>query len=326
MSDHRRQIGFTLLELMISISILAVLMVFSNQSIQNGLRAKLKIHEQVEDMSSVRDALLVMERDINLAYHYRDIETELKTQVQKTGSAPPAGAPPGSPPSPPPQPGQPGQPNPQAAFQAAIAAWTRKDPTRVDPTTQFIGSGDAIHFVTMYSSRMDEETAQADFIKVGYYLSSCRKPGSTGTSSKCLLRSSSPLVEGDITQNGPADILLENITEFKLRYIGASKEDWVSDWNSKEGDGGTINNFPDAVEISLTVTKGNDTKKRKSRCKSSRQCVLPTIHRLRRTELIHEKNYANKKIQSKRHRAAAGDFYDCVGLLFGDGIGLRNQC
>jgi prepilin-type N-terminal cleavage/methylation domain-containing protein len=260
--------GFTLLELMIAISILATLMVFSNQSIQNGFRAKMKLHDQTEDMSSVRDALRVMEKDINLAMHFRDIEMEFKQTVQKSsaGGGPQAQTYPGQPVTPTtPAPGatpQQAQANQQQINQT-LQQWLQQDPDRKDPTTQFVGSSDELHFITMNAPRMSEDIPQADFIKVGYYLSDCKKPGSTGMSTKCLLRSSDPLVETDVTKNGPSTVLLDNVTEFKLRYIGASKQDWVTDWNSKTGDAGTKDNFPDSVEISLTVTKGEGEKKKK---------------------------------------------------------------
>jgi prepilin-type N-terminal cleavage/methylation domain-containing protein len=258
--------GFTLLELLIAISILAVLTVFSNQSIQNAMRAKVKIHDKLQDMSAVRDALRVMERDINLAYHYRDIETEYKELVKKnsqTTQTPPPQQPLGTPLAP-------VQPNPIAAM---ITAWAQKDPDRKDPTTHFIGANEEIHFASMNSAKLSEETPQADFIKVGYYLTECRKPGGSGQSSKCLVRSSDPLIEGDITRNGPATVLLENVGEFKLRYIGKGKQDWVSDWNSKNGDGATKDNFPEAVEISITTSKMNE--KLKVAKKISMQIVAP---------------------------------------------------
>ncbi len=266
----QKQQGFTLLELMIAITILATLMLFSNQSIQNGLKAKVKIQEQVEDMSSVRDALRVMEKDINLAMHYRDIEMEFKQAVQKSGSTTPQSPGVASGTSPGASSGSAGtsgassgQAQAQQMMQASLNQWMAMDPKRRDPTTDFIGSNEEVHFVTMNAPRLSEDIPQADFIKVGYYLSDCKKPGETGHTSKCLLRSASPLVEGDITINGPASVLLENISEYKLRYIGVNKQEWVTDWNSKIGDAGTKGYFPETVEISLAITKGEGDKKKK---------------------------------------------------------------
>ncbi|NJM10486.1 MAG: hypothetical protein HC883_06480 [Bdellovibrionaceae bacterium] len=51
-------------------------------------------------------------------------------------------------------------------------------------------------------------------------------------------------------------MLLENVTEFKLRYLGPGKDDeWVDTWitSDKSGDDTTKNKFPYAVEITLAV-------------------------------------------------------------------------
>lgn len=219
-------------------------------------------------MSEVRDALRVIERDINLAYHYRDIELEYKELVKKgsqtTGQQSQQN---------PQQPGQPAPPPPQNPIAAMITAWSQKDPDRKDPTTHFVGAAEEIHFATMNSARMAEDTPQADFVKVGYYLTDCRKPGNQGNSSKCLVRSYDSLIEGDITKNGPATVLVENINEFKLRYIGKGKQDWVNDWSTKVSDTATKDNFPEAVEISITTLK-TDEKTKKTK-KFSMQVIAP---------------------------------------------------
>jgi hypothetical protein len=158
-------------------------------------------------------------------------------------------------------------------MQAMLQQWLAKDPGRIDPTTQFIGASEQMHFVTMNAGRVSEEQVQADFVKIGYFLVNCHRPGSTSVNSsgKCLMRSEGPLIETDITVDGPRTILLENVTEFKLRYIGGGRTDWVSEWNSKNGDGATQGNFPDSVEISLTTSHGEGTKQKKV----SMQIVAP---------------------------------------------------
>ena len=253
-SDIRMQYGFTMLELLISLGILSTLVVFSNQSIQNALRSKVKLQEKLDNYSIVRDALRVIERDVNMAYHYTDIETEFKNIVKKQTSQMPAG-----------QAGAAQNPTAQQGIQAlssAVTSWTAPDSERKDPTTQFVGAAEEVSFITMGGARMQENEVQADFIKIGYALSNCKRPGAVD-SSKCLFRRASSLAEGDVTKGGASTLLIDNITEFKLRYIGKGKQDWVSDWNSKTGDASIKNKFPEAVEISLTMTKGEGEKKKK---------------------------------------------------------------
>ena len=222
-----KQKGLTLLEVIITLGILSVLFVFSNQSIQNALKSKLKIQNQVDDLGQLRDGLRIMEKDINLAFHYRDVESELQAEIQKISV----------------KPGQ--QPPP-----------TIPKPHRQDPVTQFIGKEDSLYFSSLSASRMVEGTQQADFIRIGYFLTGCKKLNSSPSRGQCLVRSTSPLVEGDPSQTeGDDAVLLENVTEFKLRYIGKGKQDWSSDWNTVSGDGATKNSFPQAVEISITTER-----------------------------------------------------------------------
>lgn len=235
---HSENSGFTLIEVLIVVAILATLTLLSGQSIQQALRSKVKIQKQIDEVSQVRDALKILERDINLAYHYRDFEMEMAKLVQSKGRATTTTLP-NTPPIPP-------DPNDPL---------NRPKPDRVDPTTHFVGKSDSIYFATMNASRISSENAQADFVKVGYYLENCRKPGSDLPSTQCLIRRESILVEGDVTKGGKPVVLLNGIKEFALRYLGEGKQDWVEDWSTVQGDGATKDRFPEAVEVSLAVEK-----------------------------------------------------------------------
>ncbi len=269
----RRQKGFTLIEMLIVLVIMSTLTVLSTQSIQQAIKNKAKLQRQLDDLSQVRDALKVMERDVNLAFHYSDLETELKEAVKKKRvelakngnkqnppNPPPAGQPPPPPPTTPTY--NPNDPNDPL---------NQKSEDRVDPATHFVGHEEEMYFPTLNASRLNEGTQQADFVKVGYILESCKLPGQDKSSKSCLIRKSSPVVEGDITKQDESVILLTDVTEFKLRFFGKGKQDWVKDWDTVQGDAVTKNRFPDAVEISLAVEKGEADKKKKI----SMQIVVP---------------------------------------------------
>ena len=270
------QRGFTLIEVMIVLVIMATLSVLSSQSIQQAIRNKIKLQTQVQDMSEVRDALKVMERDVNLAYHYSDLETELKDMIKKkrtelsksgaTQKTQPGGITtsttttwPGTVP--------PAQYNPNDPNDPLNKTY----PDRIDPVTHFIGHEQEVYFPTLNASRLSEGMQQADFVKVGYLLQSCKRPGQETSSKSCLVRKSSGIVDGDIKKQEDGVVLLTDVSEFKLRYFGKGKQDWTTDWDSFQGEGLAKNRFPDAVEISLTVEKGETDKKKKI----SMQLVVP---------------------------------------------------
>lgn len=244
----------TLIEVLMSLAILSTLAMLAARSIQQAVRAKGKIQGQIDDVSRLRDALRLIERDINLAYHHRDFEKELEDLIKKKSGALPAPGTPGSVPTP-----APGAPTREAE--------------RKDPTTHFVGIEESVSFVTMNNARMVRNQRQADFVEVGYLLRDC-KSADGKRSSKCLWRRASPLVDDDVTLGGDEVVLLENVTEFTLEYIGKGKQDWVKQWRSdKAGDAVTKDNFPQAVKVSLSVQKGEQGKAKKY----SMEIVVP-IH------------------------------------------------
>ncbi|MFZ4402981.1 MAG: type II secretion system protein GspJ [Pseudobdellovibrionaceae bacterium] len=275
----KKQLGFTLIEVLITITILSVLSLLISQSIQQAIRYKIKAQREIDEISRLRDALRLMERDVQLAYHYRDLEKEMEALVTKKPTAKP----------------DPTNPNFTPQFPNA------REAPRMDPVTHFIGQEDSLHFVTSNNSRTVRNSKQADFIEVGYSLKDCQSLGEGGGSSKCLWRRSSSIVDDDVTKGGEAVVLLENLKEFKLRYIGKGKQDWNKDWRTDDGgDGATKNNFPDAVEISITI----DGKKIKGKNKTYQSQLVVPIH------FPNNKNNDDQEGGSNASASAAGATQD----------------
>ncbi len=262
--------GFTLIEMMITISILSVMIILVAQSIQQSIKMKTKVTTQIDEVSHLRDAVRLIQKDINMAYHYRDVEKELSELLAKKSQSQNAN------PNLNPGLGQPGFVNPGMPQQPN--AWQQqqqnREVPRKDPETHFVGNGETLNFVTMNNARTVRNTQQADFIEVGYELKECKSLDPSGGTSKCVWRRSSPWVDLDVTKGGTETVLLENVTEFKFRYMGKGKQDWVSEWRTDQGgDGATKGKFPQAVELSVTVTKKVGSKDRKY----SMQVIVP-IH------------------------------------------------
>lgn len=264
----RKSSGFTMIELMITITILGTLTLLTAQSIQQAVKAKVKLQDQIDDVSRMRDALRLLERDINLAYHYRDLEKEIDQLVKKKpanqqqqqigGTIPPGGQ-------------FPGDPGP-LTNEAQTQQEERREVPRRDPETHWVGTEDSLNFVTMNNARTVRNSRQADFIEVGYSLRDCKSLTEGGGSSKCLWRRSTPYVDLDVTKGGDEVALLEHVTEFKLRYMGKGKQDWATSWRTDaQGDAATKSKFPQAVELSVTVDKKIAGKSKKY----SMQLIVP---------------------------------------------------
>ena len=262
--------GFTLIEIMISVAIMSTLGLLAAQTIKQAINQKKIIQEIVNDTSRLRDGVKIFEKDVQLAYHHRDWEKEI-LDIAKKNKKPATG-----------QPGVPGIAAPATVpvfdSNGNLISTDAVDPTveaqRKDPTTNFVGKENEINFVTMNTGRILKDMPQADFVEVGYSVKVCNS-FATKTSSKCLYRRISPWVDADVTKGGDEFVLIENVTEFALRYMGRGKQDWNKDWRTDgSGDGATKGNFPWLIELSITYQKDPGNIKSK---KHSMQLVIP-IH------------------------------------------------
>jgi len=243
--------GFTLIEVVIAVMILAFLSLFTMQAIQNALKSKTKVQKDIDKNSTLRDALRVMERDINMAFNYRDISIKIYNLAQEERKAA-AGA------------KKTDQPADDKKSDSPPAQ-TKPPETSTDPNqfktkeeyiwTKFIGEPEALSFTSLSNIRMMEDSQISSQAEIGYRLKSCRRRSTQGQSSKCLWRRVSNYIHEDITKEGEETVLLENVTEFKLRYLGpGSEEEWLDTWITDEkGDDRTRNKFPYAVEITLEI-------------------------------------------------------------------------
>lgn len=226
--------GFTLLEILIAVGIFATLSAYVAYAIQNGVKAKVRIQAEIDASSRMRDALKLMEKDINLAYHFLDWEKEVQEIIKKNIKNP-----------------APVQPTNTPAVSEV---------QRLDPTTHFVGKSDSLNFVTMNNAKFQADKKVADFVEVGYELKTC-KSSDGKTNSQCLWRRQSGPVDLDVTVGGERLVLLENLTELKFRYLGEGQTDWKEEWSSLSSNADEKNFFPQAVEISMTTQKDEKAKK-----------------------------------------------------------------
>ncbi len=247
--------GFTLMEVIIAMMIMTFLSLFTAESIRRALKSRSKIQNDIDKATTVRDALRVMERDINMAFNYRDPSIEVYNQAQEARKKANSGNlnTPGSG-------NAPLTPQQQFLLQQQQAAQQQgnaeKYKLKVEKIqTQFIGEAESIHFTSLSNVRLSEDSKTSTQAEVGYRIKSCRRRTTQEQSSKCLWRRVSPYFHEDITKEGTETVLLENVQEFKLRYLGPGRDgEWVDQWSSGPGaDDTTKGHFPYAVEITLEV-------------------------------------------------------------------------
>jgi len=258
-----RNKGFTLIEVLIAITILAILMAFTSRSVSRSVKDKNRLQAEIDRDSQLTNAFRLIERDLSMAFHYRDINSEVEQEIKKKCDAGQCkkpknnsngGAASGS---------TDGQPGEKAADstngQATSGGNTGGTPIKLDfepkqseNFTQFEGSDSSMSFSSLGNIRMYKDSPESHQMEVSYFLAPCRS-FSTGEQVQCLWRRTTPYIDQDITKGGNPTLLLENIKDFKLRYFGEGKQDWVSSWKTGADDTATQSRFPQAVEITLAV-------------------------------------------------------------------------
>ena len=232
--------GMTLIEVMIAMAILAFLSLMTARSIQQGTRSKKKLQSTIDQRTAINNALKIIERDVNLAFHYQDFNYELavatakaRAEAETKRQQEAAKANPGGPPVIPVEP---------------------KIPNKPEKLTHFYGESGEMHFSNLNNVHIRSGVPVSDQQEVGYFLQSCKSILDPDLSGKCLWRRSTPYIDDDITKGGNEIVLIEGVKDFSLRYFGKPKKDFVSSWRTKDSrDALTGNNFPQAVEVTLSL-------------------------------------------------------------------------
>jgi prepilin-type N-terminal cleavage/methylation domain-containing protein len=232
-SSLKNNRGFSLLEILIVTAIMGAIAVIASQAIRGGLQTKKKLDARLRTESMVFDGLRLMATDIEKAFHYQYALYEIDKNSLAAQQPDDDG-------NPPPQTGQ--------INNAPVVP----PPIRL---THFIGKESFMHFTTLNHYRTTANAQESNQIEVGYFVDSC-KSRSKGTSSKCLWRRSSIIVDNDVTRGGDATPLIENVTEFKLEYLSENinEKEWKREWMTDNNGSGTMQNmFPSLVKITLEV-------------------------------------------------------------------------
>lgn len=252
----KKNSGFTLIEVLIAMTILAFLTVSVVQTIRRGVDFKKKIQSNIDERTTLSSAMRMIERDINLAFHYQDISKEVLTQLKQSGVPKPGGT--GTPGSTDGSGDQGGAGRPVGTPPSGTPSTNPYQDIKVRDIpnyTAFIGDKNSLHFTNLNNISSQGDQNYGDQEEVGYFVKSCKSLDGKNTSD-CLWRRSSPIVDDDVTKGGNETVLLEGVKRFELRYFGKEKEDWVDHWHSDgKEDAALKNKFPQAVEVTITLEK-----------------------------------------------------------------------
>jgi general secretion pathway protein J len=233
--NSRNNYGFTLLEVLIAISLLVVISLAIYQATTETYRLRDTLMNEGDFHNGIRLSMSVMERDVSQLY------SPILMVPEKKGPPAPADA---------------------QDMEAILATdqgrttdfWTAAvDKTGIRPS-RFIGTEKKMSFISVSHIRMYKNTPESEFAKITYELQSDRNQDGKDTSTNVLVKTESPnaFLEEDYKDKMKHIYpLLHGVTKLHYRYYRKEKEEWLNSWDSDHPD--FKNTYPDMVEISLEV-------------------------------------------------------------------------
>lgn len=231
--------GFTLLEVLIAMFIMAMLTVGVSASIRTAVKNKQKLEARMESQTMLYDTIRILKQDIERAFHYQDVFYEIENlALQQMQLAATGGGTGGTP--------------------ASGVAQTRPPPFKF---TQFMGTANSMNFTTLNHFRTKYNAQESDQMEVGYSLANCKSPDGKSTSD-CLWRRANTQIDDEVDLGGNKVVIARNVTKFKLSYRSDKEHDeWVSEWRSdNRGRLDHQNKFPTLIKVELEIEDKDDKK------------------------------------------------------------------
>jgi len=269
--------GFTLLELIIALSLMAVISITATQMLRRSTTQTKKLTKGMDQTNQLRAAFAIIKNDLSQAINFRDLKLHLYNEAKKDHAK---------------------------NYDKKITEWIKTYNEKEKPTppittanldtvrdkmeeaigkrpppfkpivekivTQFVGEKDKLYFTSKSGVRFRSTDKVSNLMEVGYFFRTCKNRKYPDQESKCLWRSVSFNLDEDVTQGGKESVLLEHMEDFEFKYLSFRQDetpDWRDSWDSRvEGDVDMGGQFPAAVSLKIEARfpLGKDQKKFKT--------------------------------------------------------------
>lgn len=227
--NRRHNAGFTLVEVMLAITILALIMGIVTTSTMTMFNTREMLQQRYERSQLVHNALERMSRELAMAYI---------AGPEHGGEA------------------LPGSPPPPVSAESADAV-RRDEPVQFG----FIGKDNVVNFTSFAHVRTQPDERSSHHAEIGYIVKRERDDDVGGLVSR-LYRREDTTLDDNLERGGALQIMLPQIEELKLEYwdsgpvkLGTLEElaegRWVRDWDTTRRD--YSGRLPSRVRITLTL-------------------------------------------------------------------------
>lgn len=245
---YRSSRGFTIIEMMIAMTILSFIALAVYQNTTQSFVLRDNVEQEGDFYNSVRVALDALGRDIT--HIYTPNEAALPGSLRSA-------------PSPSPAPQVPGYTQSYAqvtkgpTFQPIPASkyWGESINAEGVRPTRLQGESDKMSFITNNHMRLFRDTPECDFSKIEYSLAE-EKEITPGVRGKILRRREDSAVFEDIEKLRDDESvstvdLISGVKDLKIRYLDGEKDSWSTRWDTAGMDHKNV--FPSVIEITLEV-------------------------------------------------------------------------
>lgn len=294
--------GFTLLELLIALSLMAFVSFFTAQSMKTTLRNSKRIEKDIDIITEIGSAMNLLKADIRRAYNSRDLYIAIYNEAQREhirqwqeDQKKPQGNQNNNP-NPPNTDGsttpaqQPKQQQNNQNQQAQLPPPEYR-PRKERIVTEFVGEKSKIDLSSLNGNAIRKKTAASELVEIGYYVNKCNRRGKTDQATECLWRRLSYYLDGEVLEGGQESVLIEDVSMFELKYlrkINDTEIEWRDDW--PRGNVETQNKLPQAVEVTLEIKKPTNKAADEFKTKRSVSYIPIDFENNRNVQEINEMN------------------------------------
>lgn len=247
------QIGFTLIEVLISITLLIIISLSIYQATTQTYRYRDTLIREGDFYNSIRLSMGIMERDIALLFSPKMMNPLFSADPPPTPNIndPDAGF--NNAYNPPPVADQTLTDLMASELGQTTDYWLGITDKTAIRNSRFVGTEDSIRFVSASHQRIYKNFPESDFVKILYEMRDDKDENAIeGT--KVLFKIEDPNVFDDVEKKGKTSkqyALLPGVKSIKFRYYRKDKKVWELQWDSSKAD--LVGLFPDLIEVQIEI-------------------------------------------------------------------------
>ena len=246
MIGRRGQKGFTLIEVILALSIVASMTVIVWGSIAVSFRSRQFMMDSFDQHQQVRLAVDRMSREFSMAFitSHANKKDHIPTKDELEGAT-----------------------AEELLAKGVVPPDEEELPEELDPTeergdvvieTAFVGKATEVHFTSMAHIRTQRNERASDQCEIAYFVRTAKRRDAEGRLNKELVRREDSSLDDDVEDGGVIYTLIDNVESVKFEFWeeGNSGDEegggkWVGTWDSRRfGERGKL---PSRVKMTIEV-------------------------------------------------------------------------